>query len=62
MDTLGISAFYHASAAALMRDGEILAAALEKRFTWLLPILVMLLCLLVLPGGSGAAVFLYPLF
>jgi hypothetical protein len=64
MDTLGISAFYHASAAALMRDGEILAAALEKRFTWLLPILVLLLrlCPLVLPGGSGAAVFLYPLF
>ena len=30
---LGISAFYHDSAAALIRDGEILAAAQEERFT-----------------------------
>ena len=30
---LGISAFYHDSAAALVRDGEILAAAQEERFT-----------------------------
>lgn len=30
---LGISAFYHDSAAALLRDGEILAAAQEERFT-----------------------------
>ncbi len=33
MDILGISAFYHDSAAALVRDGEILAAAQEERFT-----------------------------
>ncbi len=38
MDTLpqnilGISAFYHDSAACLMRDGEIVAAAQEERFT-----------------------------
>ncbi|HEY2849372.1 MAG TPA: carbamoyltransferase [Gemmatimonadaceae bacterium] len=30
---LGISAFYHDSAAAILRDGEILAAASEDRFT-----------------------------
>ena len=30
---LGISAFYHDSAAALIKDGEILAAAQEERFT-----------------------------
>jgi carbamoyltransferase len=33
MDILGISAFYHDSAAALIRDGNILAAAQEERFT-----------------------------
>src|SRR5436190_21644127 len=30
---LGISAFYHDSAAALLRDGEIVGAAQEERFT-----------------------------
>ena len=30
---LGISAYYHDSAAALLRDGEIVAAASEERFT-----------------------------
>ncbi|MBN68514.1 MAG: hypothetical protein CME32_04440 [Gimesia sp.] len=30
---LGISAFYHDSAAALIVDGEIIAAAQEDRFT-----------------------------
>ena len=30
---LGISAFYHDSAAALVRDGDIIAAAQEERFT-----------------------------
>lgn len=33
MYILGISAFYHDSAAALIRDGEIVAAAQEERFT-----------------------------
>lgn len=33
MVILGISAFYHDSAAALLRDGEIVAAAQEERFT-----------------------------
>ncbi len=33
MDILGISAFYHDSAAALVRDGDIIAAAQEDRFT-----------------------------
>ncbi|MEW5947534.1 MAG: carbamoyltransferase [bacterium] len=33
MDILGISAYYHDSAACLMRDGEIVAAAQEERFT-----------------------------
>ena len=31
--TLGISAYYHDSAAALLKDGEIVAAAQEERFT-----------------------------
>ena len=30
---LGLSAYYHDSAAALLRDGEIVAAAQEERFT-----------------------------
>ncbi|MFC2094596.1 carbamoyltransferase [Bacteroidota bacterium] len=33
MFILGISAFYHDSAACLLRDGEIIAAAQEERFT-----------------------------
>jgi carbamoyltransferase len=33
MNILGISCFYHDSAAALVRDGEIVAAAQEERFT-----------------------------
>ena len=33
MYILGISAFYHDSSACLIKDGEILAAAQEERFT-----------------------------
>ncbi len=33
MNILGISAFYHDSAAALLKNGEIIAAAQEERFT-----------------------------
>ena len=33
IDIRGISAFYHDSAACLVRDGKILAAAQEERFT-----------------------------
>ncbi len=33
MTVLGISALYHDSAAALVKDGEIVAAAQEERFT-----------------------------
>ena len=33
MNILGISAFYHDSAAALLVDGKIIAAAQEERFT-----------------------------
>jgi carbamoyltransferase len=33
MNILGLSAFYHDSAAALIQDGEIVAAAQEERFT-----------------------------
>ena len=33
MRILGISAFYHDSAAALVVDGKIIAAAQEERFT-----------------------------
>jgi carbamoyltransferase len=33
MRIIGISAFYHDSAAALVQDGRIIAAAQEERFT-----------------------------
>src|SRR5258706_10505723 len=33
MRILGISAYYHDSAAALLRDGQVVAAAQEERFT-----------------------------
>src|SRR5438046_1027019 len=33
VDILGLSAFYHDSAACLVRDGRIIAAAQEERFT-----------------------------
>jgi len=33
MNVLGISAFYHDAAACLLRDGEVVAAAQEERFT-----------------------------
>ena len=33
MNILGISAYYHDAAAALVRDGELVAAAQEERFT-----------------------------
>jgi carbamoyltransferase len=33
MNILGISAFYHDSAAALLKDGSIVAAAQEERFS-----------------------------
>ena len=33
MHILGISAYYHDSAAALVHDGDIIAAAQEERFT-----------------------------
>ena len=33
VNILGISAYYHDSAACLVRDGEIVAAAQEERFT-----------------------------
>jgi len=33
MNILGISAYYHDNAATLVRDGDIIAAAQEERFT-----------------------------
>ena len=33
MNILGVSAYYHDSAAALVRDGTVVAAAQEERFT-----------------------------
>jgi len=33
MYTLGISCYYHDSAAALLKDGTLIAAAQEERFT-----------------------------
>lgn len=47
---LGISAYYHDAAAALLRDGEVIAAAQEERFTrkkhdWSFPIHAVRYCL-----------------
>lgn len=58
MKILGISAFYHDSAAALVVDGEIVAAAQEERFTrkkhdFRFPIEAAKYCLR--EGGIGAA-------
>ena len=55
---LGISAFYHDSAAALVLDGEIVAAAQEERFTRIkhdpaFPTLALEYCLK--QGGSPRA-------
>jgi len=33
MDVLGVSCYFHDSAAALLRDGQLVAAAEEERFT-----------------------------
>ena len=33
MNILGISAYYHDSAACLLRNGQVLAAAQEERFS-----------------------------
>ncbi len=65
MNILGISAFYHDSAAALVRDGELLAAAQEERFTRRkhddrFPINAIRYCLRegdVAPGGLDAVVY-----
>ena len=50
MDILGISCLYHDSAAVLLRDGEIIAAAQEERFTrikhdWSIPVNAIKYCL-----------------
>jgi carbamoyltransferase len=49
---LGISAFYHDSAAALVRDGEIVAAAQEERFTRRKVMLGFLTCSCLLSSRS----------
>ncbi len=65
MNILGISGFYHDSAAALVQDGKVLAAAQEERFTRKrhdadLPVNAMSFCLRrgeVDPDGIDAVVF-----
>ncbi len=65
MNVLGVSAFFHDAAACLVRDGEIVAAAQEERFTRKkhddrLPISAMRYCLdagQVGPGGLDLLVF-----
>ena len=65
MNILGISAFYHDSAACLVQDGRLVAAAQEERFTRKkhdegFPILAMLHCLRrgeVEPGAIDMVVF-----
>jgi carbamoyltransferase len=68
-DILGISAYYHDSAACLVRDGEIIAAAQEERFTRKkhdpgFPREAIRYCggLIVLTQGSAVAPFIYTLF
>ena len=69
MYILGISAFYHDSAACLVRDGKIIAAAQEERFTrkkwWLAPIILFIVlfgALISVTEGSALAPFIYALF
>ena len=50
---LGISAFYHDSAAALVVDGEIVAAAQEERFTRKKHDPASRPCRRLLPGEAG---------
>ena len=65
MNILGISGFYHDSAAALVQDGKLIAAAQEERFTRKrhdadLPVASMAYCLRrgeVEPDGIDAVVF-----
>ena len=65
MNILGISAFYHDSAAALIQDGKIVAAAQEERFTRIkhdheFPINAVKYCLTeggVAPDGLDAVAF-----
>ncbi len=65
MNILGLSAFYHDSAAALVRDGTVLAAAQEERFTRVkhddrLPVNAMRYCLQagsVSPGNLDCVVY-----
>lgn len=59
---LGISAYYHDAAAALIRDGEIMAAAEEERFTRVkhdasLPVNAMRYCLSQCESNIDAVVF-----
>jgi len=58
MNILGISAFYHDSAAAFVRDGDIIAAAQEERFTrrkhdWRFPGNAIEYCLREAKTGAG---------
>ncbi|MBM4143378.1 MAG: carbamoyltransferase [Lentisphaerae bacterium] len=65
MNILGISAFYHDSAAALVRDGAIVAAAQEERFSrrkhdWRFPVNAVRYCVAeggIRPGELDALVF-----
>ena len=62
MRVLGLSAFYHDSAAALVEDGHILAAAQEERFTRIkhdpgFPIHAIRYCLEAAGGGVDKVVF-----
>jgi carbamoyltransferase len=59
MRLLGISAFYHDSAAALVEDGRVIAAAQEERFTRIrhdaaFPSQTISYCLSQLQGGPGS--------
>ena len=65
MNILGISAYYHDSAAALVQDGRLIAAAQEERFTrkkadWAFPEHAIRYCLSHLPDpGTEFTVAFY---
>ena len=64
MRVLGLSAFYHDSAVALVEDGRILAAAQEERFTRVkhdpgFPRNALRYCLEVAKGGAIDQVVFY---
>ena len=67
MYNLGISCYYHDSAAALLKDGHVVAAVEEERFSrkkfHMFPIIILLIALIGVTAlaQSGLVAFIYPI-